>query len=110
MTRKILRLSLQQQQFELLEKLMADVHATSRSAFIVDLLSKEEQARLRPNRVGRPKKDGQKEEVLWYPAPYDPKAPPYTMDDLEAYYTFRNLPVPQQGAPLTKAELKRWDM
>ena len=60
--------------------------------------------------VGRPKKEEGDEEEKWYPCPYDENAPPYTMDDLKAYYEFRGMPVPQQPAPYTKSQLAKWDM
>lgn len=111
MTRKILRISLKPEQNDLLEKLMADVHQTNKSAFIVYLLANEEKARenvIVKRAVGRPKKE--EEETIYYPAPYEGGAP-YDKPAFEAYYAFRKQPLPDpMPKPLTKEELQKWDL
>jgi len=103
MTRKILRLSLKPDQNALLERLMSEVHQTNKSAFIVYLLANEEMSRRKP-RAGRPKKEDSDEEFdgeLWYPSP-DGGTTLYTKDEWEAYFLYRNQPVPPLPPPTRK--------
>ena len=108
---KQFNVSVNAEQLEALEKMMKEDMQTNISQYFGLLISevwkmREGGKNKRP--VGRPKKE--EEEVLWYPAPYDKNSPPYTMDDLTAYYTFRSENVPEGLVPLTKEELKKWDM
>jgi hypothetical protein len=59
---------------------------------------------------GRPSKKDDDGDKVYYNAPYDKNAPPYTMSELEAYYTFRKETVPEGLKPLTKEQLSKWDM
>jgi hypothetical protein len=76
--------------------------------FLIAEVSKQRESGRSKRSVGRPKNE--KEEEVYYPAPYNKDAPPYTHDDLEAYYTARKEKVPAGLIPLTKEELKKWDM
>ena len=106
-TRKVTA-SFSQDQFNDLQALMKEDGQTNLTFYLAYLISQEKKTRnKRP--VGRPRKEesGTVEE-LWYPAPYDANAPPYTMDDLTAYYTYRGEAVPPQPAPFTKEQLEKW--
>jgi hypothetical protein len=83
-------------------------NVSSYFGFLIAEVSKMREGAKSKRPVGRPKKE--EEEELWYPAPYDANAPPYRMQDLEAYYGSRKEEVPPQPAPFTKEELKRWEM
>lgn len=106
--------STNQQQDEALKKLMEEDMQDNVSAYFGMMIAEITNSRQGKRRgaVGRPRKSetGEEEEVKWYLAPYDPKAPPYTMDDLKAYYEFRGVEVPTLPPPLTKEELKQWGM
>jgi hypothetical protein len=104
--------ALNEQQLEALQRMMKEDMQTNVSqyfGFLIAEVSKSREGFRNKRAVGRPKKEGEKE-VEWFPAPYDKNAPPYTMDDLTAYYTFRSESVPEGLVPLTKEELKKWDM
>jgi hypothetical protein len=111
--------SLNEAQNEALKKLMADDLQENVNHYFGMMISEVVKGResRRRGAVGRPRKvEGESEdeeeggEKKWYPCPYDENAPPYTMDDLKAYYEFRGMPVPPQGPPLTKGQLRKWDM
>ena len=102
-------------QEEALKKLMKDDMQDSVSQYfgmMIAEISKNREGKQR-RAVGRPKKNDTEDAIKekeWYLAPYDPKAPPYTFEDLKAYYEFRNQEMPVLPPPLTKEELKQWDM
>jgi len=58
--------------------------------------------------VGRPKKIDEIEDTNQYPAPYKGGAP-YSAQDLELYYDFRNVPMPPLPKPLTAEEISKFD-
>jgi hypothetical protein len=100
-------------QDEALKKLMSDDMQENVSTYFGMMIAEITRCRAGNQRraVGRPKKsEAEGEEEKWYPCPYDENAPPYTMDDLKAYYEFRGMPVPPQPPPYTKEQLKKWDM
>jgi hypothetical protein len=103
--------SINDAQAEALQTLMEEDMQENRSQYIGMLITEVYKNRRKVEEkrpVGRPKKE--KEEVEWYLAPYDPEAPPYTMEDLQAYYSFRKQEVPKNLKPLTKEELKKWEL
>lgn len=108
---KKIHITLNDLQLEALDKLMAEDLETNRSAYLgrfiaQEVARREESAKKRP--VGRPKKE--EEEEVFYPAPYKGGAP-YSRDALQAYYDFRKQPMPDpMPQPLTKEELKKWDL
>lgn len=109
--------SLNEAQETALRKLMADDLQDNVNNYFGMMIAEVVKGResRRRGAVGRPRKgEGESEEdggeTKWYPCPYDETAPPYTMDDLKAYYEFRKMPVPPQGPPLTREQLKKWDM
>lgn len=104
--------SVTETQNEALERLMKEDMQENVSQYFGMMIAEVVKGRegRRRGAVGRPKKSEGDEEEKWYPCPYDENAPPYTMDDLKAYYEFRNMPVPVQPPPYTKEQLKKWDM
>ena len=106
--------STNEQQEEALRKLMKEDMQENVSQYFGMMIAEIVKGRegKRRGAVGRPRKSESEEdaETLWYPCPYDETAPPYTMDDLKAYYEFRNMPVPPQPPPYTREQLKKWDM
>lgn len=101
-------------QLEALQKMMTEDMQESVSQYFGMMIAEITNSRAGRKRgaVGRPRKSetGEGEEVKWFPCPYDETAPPYTMDDLVAYYTFRNEKVPAQPPAYSKEQLKKWDM
>jgi hypothetical protein len=57
--------------------------------------------------VGRPKKTVADDDTNLYPAPYKGGGA-YTRSDLEGWYEFRGLPVPDLPAPLTAEEIAKF--
>lgn len=93
-----------------LNELMKADMETNKSAYVGRLITQEvirrsEEAKKRG--VGRPVKE--KEEDLYYPAPYEGGAP-YKKEDWLNYFAFRKEPAPELPEPLTKEELKKWDL
>ena len=107
--RRKVTMSLTEEQFKDLDELMKEDKQDNFTFYGVFLIQQEKKRRENERSKvgrGRPKKEGEEDkEVLYYPAPYDPEAPPYTMDDLEAYYSFSNQKVPEQPRPFTKEDL-----
>lgn len=107
--------SANEQQVEALEKLMAEDMQTNVSAyfgFLIAEVTKMRGERKEKKPVGRPKKG--EEEVVYYPSPdvkFGNRAP-YTKEAWEAYWDIHEKwePRPELPPPLTKEELKAWDM
>lgn len=117
MTRKKLvvkkyNVSVNQQQQEALEKLMVEDMQYNVSSYFGMMIAEVVKGREGRKRgaVGRPKKEESDTKLAWYPCPYDETAPPYTMDDLEGYYTYRSEPVPVQPPAYSREQLKKWGM
>jgi len=114
MKRKI-TISLDQSQERELEILMAQDGQKNFTYYFVYLIMQEKKRRvdgvqLDKRLVGRPRKsdDSLTEDTNKYPSPYKGGAP-YSKQDLEMYYDFRNVPMPPLPKPLTKAQIKEFD-
>jgi len=110
MRRKVV-LSLNEAQFADLEALMKEDMQDNFTFYGVFLIQQEKKRReLEKSKVGRgrPKKD--EPEILYYPCPYDANVYPYTREELEGYYQLRKEEVPADAKPLTKEELKKFDL
>lgn len=97
--KKILALSLTEEQRALLTELMEASHATNKSAFVVGLLSAEKERRTkRP--VGRPRKEGEDEEDeprnIPNPNPMDVKDRPY-LTESEWKWLYKDKPIPKRA-------------
>lgn len=96
------------EQHELMQRLMKERYQSSTSAFFVGLMSEVERGA--PRSVGRPKnptrgKDNEEEDTNLYKAPDWPMTKSaYTRTDIEAWYAFRNLPVPEDAFKLFPAK------
>ena len=100
MKRKV-TLSLDIEQFNDLQALMKEDGQTNFTFYAVYLINQEKKARNKP-KAGRPK--AVEEEVLYYPSPQKGNKTPYTKQDLEAYYAFRNVEMPPLPEPLPKED------
>lgn len=100
-------------QWRELEILMEQDGQKNITSYIVYLIYQEKKRRAgllpEPRRpVGRPKKIDEIEDTNQYPAPYKGGAP-YSAQDLELYYDFRNVPMPPLPKPLTAEEISKFD-
>ena len=105
--------TLDDNQFIELQKLMEQDGQKNFTFYFVYLIMQEKKRRedfvaniKRP--VGRPKKIDEIEDTNQYPAPYKGGAP-YSAQDLELYYDFRNVPMPPLPKPLTAEEISKFD-
>lgn len=107
MTRRKVTLSLNPDQFAELEALMKEDGQTNFTFFAVYLISREKKFREneKMKRAGRPKNESKDEPIVWYKAP-DGSRTPYSKDDLESYYAFRNMDMPD----ITTFELYEGDL
>jgi hypothetical protein len=104
MSRRKVTASLNLEQYTDLETLMKEDGQTNLTFFIVFLINQEKKRRENTKRpVGRPRKEDKEdeEEELWYPSP-DGGTTLYDKDELEAYYHYRNQPMPPLPAPVKK--------
>lgn len=111
-TRRKVTASLNPEQFAELEALMKEDGQTNYTFYLVYLIKQEgkrREAEKGKRAPGRPKKEDTEE--VFYPSP-DPNGgrAPYSKEDWEAYFTFRKEEVPPLPAPLTKEELKKWEV
>ena len=83
---------------------------TNRSSYVGRLITQEYVKRTKvveKRPVGRPKKEVEVEDKNMYPAPYEGGVP-FSRQDFEMYYEFRNQEIPPLPDPLTEAELKKY--
>lgn len=110
MRRKV-TMSFTEDQFKDLEDLMKEDKQDNFTYYGVFLIQQEKKRRLAEQTKrspGRPRKD--EPEVFYYPCPYDPEVYPYTKEEIEGYYALRKQEVPADLKPLSKEELKKWDL
>lgn len=111
MSKRKVILSLNDAQFADLKALMEEDNQDNFTFYGVYLIQQEKKRREAENNkrpVGRPKKE--EVEDLWYPSP-DPKSSmPYREGELAGYYEIRKQVMPPLPKPLTKEELKEWDL
>jgi len=90
------QVAVNKEQQEALEKLMQEDLQTNVSQYFGMMIAEVTQWRedYKTKRAGRPKKE-EENQVVWYKAP-DGSRTAYTIEDLENYYAFRNLPMPDK--------------
>lgn len=110
-TRRKVVASLNPEQFAVLDGLMKEDKQDNFTFYIAYLAMQERKRRDEESKkrgVGRPKAG--KEEILYYPSPDKNVSYPYTEDELRGYYDMRKEPMPPLPAPLSKEELKKYDL
>lgn len=110
MRRKVV-LSLNEEQFADLEALMKEDKQDNFTYYGVYLIQQEKKRREAERaKVGRGRPRKEEQEVVYYPCPFDDSVFPYTMAEIEGYYALRKEEVPANLKPLTKEELKKFDL
>ena len=110
MRRKV-TMSFTEEQFKDLEALMREDKQDNFTYYGVFLIQQERKRRDgERSKVGRGRPTKEKDETQYFPCPYDANVYPYTMSELEGYYALRKEEVPKDVRPLTREELKKFDL
>jgi len=107
MSKRII-ITLNDLQVEALDRLMQADMETNRSAYMSRFITQETLRRENKKPLGRPKKEEQEE--LLYPNPDKHATFPMTEAELIGYYQIRGEKMLELPTPLTKEELKAWDL
>lgn len=111
MARRKVTMSFTEDQFKDLEALMREDKQDNFTYYGVFLIQQERKRRdAERSKVGRGRPTKEKEVIDYYPCPYDANVFPYTLAELEGYYQLRKEEVPKDVRPLTKEELKKFDL
>lgn len=111
MARRKVTMSFTDDQFADLQALMREDKQDNFTFYGVFLIQQEKKRReVERSKVGRGRPKQEVTETLYYPCPYDENIYPYTMSELEGYYALRKEEVPKDLKPLTKEELRKFDL